>query len=105
MQSRLDGAFTEDDTDNGEGVVGWVCIKVLHQVRAPIRRIWRAFTANPGAELSTGDLVRWAYPRLSGRTLNNHRFAIRRAAEAVADRAGKGWRDSIIWRAKPPAAN
>ena len=28
------------------------------------RRIKRAFLANPGARLTTGDLVRWSYPRL-----------------------------------------
>jgi len=64
------------------------------------RRIWRAFTAQPGALLTTGDLVLWAYPRLSGRSLNKHPLVIRRAAEAVAVRAGKGWRGSIIWRAR-----
>ena len=69
------------------------------------RRIGRAFTAEPGALLTTGDLVRWAFPRLNGRALNKHRFVIRRAAEAVAVRAGKGWRGSIVWRAKPPEAN
>ena len=64
------------------------------------RRVWRAFVAHPGAELTTGQLVRWCYPRLNGRTLNKHRFVIRRAAEAVAVRAGKGWRGSIVWRSK-----
>ena len=65
------------------------------------RRIKRAFIANPGALLTTGDLVRWCRPRLTGRTLHKHRYPIRRAADAVGDRVGNGWRGSIIWRAKP----
>lgn len=65
------------------------------------RRVRRAFLAKPGAEFSTGDLVAWCYPRLKGTASNWHRLSIRRAAETVAERAGVGWRGSIIWRAKP----
>jgi len=65
------------------------------------RQIRRAFIANPGATLSTGDLIRWCYPRRTGLVRIKHCFAVRRAAEAVADRVGKGWRSNILWRAKP----
>jgi hypothetical protein len=64
------------------------------------RQIRRAFLAEPGVELTTGDLIRWCYPRLAKPARNKHRFAIRRAAEIVAERAGVGWRGSIIWREK-----
>lgn len=64
------------------------------------RRIWRAFVANPGGQLTTGELVRWCYPRMTGRALNKHRFATRRAADVVADRVAVGWRGSIVWKAK-----
>jgi len=65
------------------------------------RRILRAFAANPGATLSTGDLILWCYPRRLGQK-HDHRLCIRRAAESVCDRVGVGWKGSIIWREKPP---
>jgi len=52
------------------------------------RRVWRAFIAQPGALLTTGDLVRWCYPRPNGRTLNKHRFVIRRVSTAMQVYAG-----------------
>jgi hypothetical protein len=64
------------------------------------RKIRWAFIAKPGAELTTADLARWCYPTLQGEPRRNHRMAIRRAAERVAERAGVGWRGSIIWREK-----
>jgi hypothetical protein len=64
------------------------------------RKITRAFIAKPGVELTTADLARWCYPSLTGEPRRNHRMAIRRAAEIVAERAGVGWRGSIIWREK-----
>ena len=50
------------------------------------RRVWRAFVANPGAELTTADLARWCYPRWEGAPLRNQRLAIRRAAAKMATR-------------------
>jgi hypothetical protein len=63
------------------------------------KRIRRAFIANPGAELTTGDLRHWCYPRLTG-SKRNQRFAIRLAAQAVAVPVRRGWKGSIVWRAK-----
>lgn len=38
------------------------------------RRVWRAFVAHPGAELTTAELARWCYPRLTGEPLRKHRW-------------------------------
>jgi hypothetical protein len=66
------------------------------------RRIARAFIAHPDAELTTGFLVSWCYPRLAGKPQNNHRRSVRRAAEAVAVRVGRAHARGrgIIWIAK-----
>ena len=50
------------------------------------RRIWRAFIANPDAELRTVDLGKWAYPRLSKLT-RSEQWSIVRAARKVAEMA------------------
>ena len=71
------------------------------------KRIRRAFIANPNAELTTGDLRHWCYPRLTG-SKRNQRFAIRHAALEVAVPVRRGWKGSIVWRAReetfPPAS-
>jgi hypothetical protein len=64
------------------------------------RRIWRAFTAEPSAELSTADLVRVAFPRLRG-FRKSHWSSVRRAAEKVAVRVGRRRPGGIVWAAKP----
>ena len=69
------------------------------------KRIHRAFTASPGADLATGDLVPWAYPRLAGKVQNKHRYCIRRAAPAVAVEVRRASNRAIVWRAKPPATD
>ena len=65
------------------------------------RRIRRAFIAKSGAHLSTGDLVRWCYPRLKGRALSKRHFCVRRAAERVAVRTGRRvCPGGFVWKAK-----
>src|SRR4029077_10099720 len=66
------------------------------------KRIKRAFMAQPGAELTTGDLVRWCYPRPASQTRRKQRFAIRRAAPAVAVEVRRVSNHTIVWMAKPP---
>jgi hypothetical protein len=63
------------------------------------RRVWRAFIANPGLELTTAELARWAYPRLSGEPLHKHRLAIVRAAERVAERVRRDRPGGVVFRA------
>jgi hypothetical protein len=63
------------------------------------RRVWRAFVANPDAELTTAELARWAYPRLTGRPLHKHRLAIVRAALRVAVRVRRDRPGGVIFRA------
>lgn len=70
------------------------------------RRIWRAFIAEPSAELSTGDLLAVAFPRLrAGEFKWSHRYAVRRAAERVAVRVGRCRPGGLIWAAKPRKAD
>jgi hypothetical protein len=63
------------------------------------RACLRAFVANPGAELTTADLARWAYPRLAGRPLHKHRVAIVRAAVRIAVRVRRDWPGGVVFRA------
>ena len=65
------------------------------------KRIRRAFVANPGARLTTVDLVRWAYPRLDSKVLHKHRYCVRLASEVVAVRVGRTCPGGFIWAAKP----
>ena len=65
------------------------------------RRIVRAFTARPGARLTTMDLARWSYPRLKDDPVHKNQFAVRRAAPLVADRVGRTYPGRFIWRLKP----
>jgi len=64
------------------------------------RRIQRAFVANPGARLTTADLVRWSYPRWNGPVHSKSQMPVRRAAEAVAVRVGRTWPGGYIWVGK-----
>ncbi len=65
------------------------------------RRVMRAFLANPGARLTTGDLIRWSYPRLKGNPPNTRRhFSVRLAAEAVAVKVGRTYPGGFIWVGK-----
>ena len=66
------------------------------------RRIWRAFIANPGAELLTSELAQWAYPRWKDKPQRKHLSAIRRAARKVAIRVRRE-RLGIVFRAKETA--
>jgi len=61
------------------------------------RRIKQAFTANPGARLTTMDLARWSYPRLKDDPVHKNQFATRRAAEAVAVKIGRVYPGGFIW--------
>ena len=65
------------------------------------RQIRRAFIAKPGARLTTMDLVRKCYPRLSDPVCNKHRFAVRRAAERIAVKVGRTYPGGFIWVQKP----
>jgi hypothetical protein len=65
------------------------------------RRIKRAFVANKGATLTTGDLIRWSYPRWTGPIGFKHYVGARRAAEAVAVKIGRTYPGGFIWVAKP----
>jgi len=71
----------------------------------------RAFIANPGVRLTTGDLIRWSYPRLTGKPPNTMRYlSVRRAAEAVAVKVGRTYPGGFIWMGKdsyqlPPDAS
>jgi len=65
------------------------------------RRVRRAFLANPGALLTTGDLIRWSYPRMTGRPPNAMRYlSVRRAAAAVAVKVGRTYPGGFIWMGK-----
>jgi hypothetical protein len=70
------------------------------------RRVWRAFIANPGAELTTADLLAVAFPRVPpGEIKNKHRLSTRLAARAVAVCVGHKRRSGgLIWKAKPKQA-
>ncbi len=79
-------------------------------MKPPIGRIqlmiWRAFIANGGGLLTTGDLARWSYPRRKA-IAHNQRRAVRRAALAIAEPVGrskKGKGRPILWRVKQPPA-
>jgi hypothetical protein len=65
------------------------------------RRIWRAFIANPDRDLSTDDLIRWAFPRHRGPIEHKHRVSVLRATYAVAEVVRYGWRTRAYFRAKP----
>jgi hypothetical protein len=65
------------------------------------KRVRRAFLAQPGARLTTVQLVAWCFPRLTGPVLHKHRYCVRRAAAAVADRVGRTYPGGFIWVAKP----
>jgi hypothetical protein len=65
------------------------------------RRVRRAFIANPGARLTTGDLIRWSYPRLTGKTPIRRYFSVSCAAAAVADKVGRTYPGGYIWQLKP----
>jgi hypothetical protein len=65
------------------------------------RRIKRAFIANPGKPLTTGDLARWCYPRWNEPVHSKSQMPVRRAAEAVAVKIGRTWPGGYIWVAKP----
>ena len=64
------------------------------------RRIVRAFIANPGARLTTMDLIVWSYPRWTDPVHSKSQMPVRRAAEAVANRVGRTYPGGFIWRAK-----
>ena len=68
------------------------------------RRIFRAFIANPGARLTTGDIIRWCYPRRRGPIRWQHYLSARRAAEAVAVKIGRTYPGGIIWELKKSPA-
>lgn len=66
------------------------------------QRIWRAFVVHQRA-MTTIELAKFAYPRLCGAPIKrNHRYAIRRAAKAVAEPIGrrKGRGRPVLWRLK-----
>jgi len=65
------------------------------------RRVRRAFIANPDARLTTGDLIRWSYPRLTGKTPIRRYFSVSCAAAAVADKVGRTYPGGFIWQLKP----
>ena len=65
------------------------------------RRIWRAFIAEPSAELSTAELLEVAFPRLEASDLKrSHWYSVRRAAERVAIRGGRRRPGGLVWKAK-----
>jgi hypothetical protein len=64
------------------------------------RKIWRAFIAEPGSELSTIELVQLAFPRLpAGELKRSHWYSVRRAAESVAFRVGRKRPGGLVWAA------
>jgi hypothetical protein len=63
------------------------------------RRIWRAFMTCPDIEMTTADLVRWAYPRLEGEPDRKHRWAIVRAASRVATRVRRDRPGGVVFKA------
>jgi hypothetical protein len=65
------------------------------------RRVRRAFIANPGARLTTADLIRWSYPRLKGKTPIMRYLSVSCAAKAVADKVGRTYPGGFIWQLKP----
>lgn len=64
------------------------------------RRIWRAFIADPDAELRTVDLVPFCYPRLTGEPQRKHRWAICVAARRVARRVRRDRPGGVVWAKK-----
>jgi hypothetical protein len=68
-------------------------------------RVFRAFVAMAGQDVSTGELVRWAWPRRA-RFLPLHYERVRAAAAEVAEAVGHAHRGrntrvpgGLIWRA------
>jgi hypothetical protein len=64
------------------------------------RRIQRAFIANPGKSLTTGDLAPWCYPRLKKSVVMNNRLSVWRAAPIVAVKVGRTYPGGFIWMGK-----
>ena len=65
------------------------------------RRVKRAFIANPGARLTTADLIRWSYPRLTEKPPNTMRYlSVRQAAERLAVKVGRTYPGGFIWMGK-----
>jgi len=71
----------------------------LHGAGQIQRRVWRAFMAQPNAELTTAQLAAWCYPRLEGGPRRKHRWAIVRAAERVAQRVRRDRPGGVVFRA------
>jgi hypothetical protein len=63
------------------------------------RRVWRALLAADSRELMTRHLLAWAFPRFS-KWQHKHYRSVRRAADRVAERAGKDERGRVLWRLK-----
>jgi hypothetical protein len=63
------------------------------------KRIRRAFLAHPDRLYRTVELVRWAYPRLTGEIEDWHRGNICRAAETVAVRVRRDRPGGVVWAA------
>ena len=83
------------------------CGYAMQHSRPPLgklqKRIWRAFLVQPGALLTTTQLVEQCYPRIRDRFRNGHWYAVRRAAAAVAvpvGRSDRGRGRPLRWRAK-----
>jgi hypothetical protein len=64
------------------------------------RRILRAFTASPGAQLTTMDLIVWCFPRRTEPVGFKHRVSVWRAAPAVAVKVGRTYPGGFIWVGK-----
>jgi hypothetical protein len=65
------------------------------------RRIRQAFVANPGARLTTADLIRWCYPRLRGAPKSKHHYCVVRSASFAAERVDRVNPGGYVWELKP----
>jgi hypothetical protein len=69
------------------------------------RGIRRALVAH-GGEATTRQIWEWTHPSevncRDRRRRQNISRVIGRAADKIAVRAGKRWRDGIVWRLRPP---
>lgn len=93
-------AMVEIDRPHAAGAIGAGHASVSLRGAGRIqRRVWHAFMVHPDEELTTADLVAWAYPRWTGEPLRNQRLAIRRAAAKVAMRVRRDRPGGVVFRA------
>jgi hypothetical protein len=64
------------------------------------RQVRRAFIAHPDRQFTTAELAAWCYPHMTAAPQRKHRWAIVRAAQAMAVRVGRRWPGGVIFKAR-----